>query len=82
MLHIAPDKLHSTLGLKLPPVFIYLTCLASRPGLLPGGQGGRHALQGHHGPKNHLLYMAQLGGAPLEFVESSDWPRMMSLYLQ
>ena len=56
MLHIAPDKIQSTLGLKLPPVFTFLPCLASRPSLLPGGQGGRHALQGHHGPKYQLLY--------------------------
>ena len=45
MLHISPDKLQYTQGLKLPPVFTFLPCLASRPGLLPGGQGGRHALQ-------------------------------------
>ena len=82
MLHIAPDKLQSTLGLKLPQVFTFLPCLASRPGLLPGGQGGRHALQGHHGPKYHLLHMIQLGGAPLEFIESSDWPVIMKLYWQ
>jgi hypothetical protein len=82
MLHIAPDKLQSTLGLKLPLVFTFLPCLSSRPGLLPGGQGGSHALQGHHGPKYQLLHMEQLGGAPLEFVESSDWPRIMRLYWQ
>ena len=51
MLHIAPDKPQSTLGLHLSPVFTFFPCLASRPGLLPGGQGGGHALQGHHGPK-------------------------------
>ena len=79
MLHIAPDNLQSTLGLKLPPVFTFLPCLASCPGLLPGGQGGHHALQGHHKPKNQLLHMEQLGGGPLEFVESSDWPRIMRL---
>ena len=50
MLHIASDKLQSTLGLKLPPVFTFLPCLASCLGLLPGGQGGRHALQRHNGP--------------------------------
>ena len=82
MLHIAPDKLQSTLGLKLPQVFTFLPCLASRPGLLSKGQGGRHALQGNHGPKYQLLHMEQLGGAPLEFVESSDWPRIMRLYWQ
>ena len=82
MLHIAPDKLQSNLGLKLPPVFTFLTCLASRPGLLPAGQGGRHALQGHHGPKYQLIHMEQLRGAPLEFVESSDWLRTMRLYWQ
>ena len=76
MLHIAPDKLQST------PVLTFLLCLASRPGLLPGGQGGRHALQGHHGPKYLLLHMEQLGGAPLEFVESSDWLQIMRLYWQ
>ena len=43
-------------------------------------QASRHALQGHHVPKYQLLHMEQLGGAPLEFVESSDWPRMMRLY--
>ena len=74
MLHIAPDKLQSTLGLKLPPVFTFPPCLASRPGLLPGGQGGRHALQEHHGSKYQLLHMEQLGEAPLEPIESSDWP--------
>ena len=73
MLHIAPDNLQSTLGLKLPPVFTFLPCLASRPGLLPGGQGGCHARQGDHGPKYQLIYIEQLGGAPLEFVESSDY---------
>ena len=26
--------------------------------------------------------MEELGGAPLEFVESSDWPRIMRLYWQ
>ena len=82
MLNIAPDKLQSTLGLKLTPVFTFLPCLASRPGLLPGGQGGCHASQGYHGPKYQLLHMEQLGGAPLEFVESSDWPRIMRLYWQ
>ena len=82
MLHIAPDKLKSTLGLKLPPVLTFPPCLVSCPGLLPGGQGGRHALQGHHGPKYQLLYMEQLGGSPLKFVESSDWPRIMRLYWQ
>ena len=55
MLYIAPDKLQSTLGLKLPPVFTFLPCLAS-----PLWQGGRHALQGHHGPKYQLLPMEQL----------------------
>ena len=79
---MAPDNLQSTLGLKLHQVFTFLPCLASRPGLLPGGQGGRHALQGNHGPKYQLLHMEQLGGAPLEFVESSDWPRIMRLYWQ
>ena len=49
---------------------------------LPGGQGGRHALQGHHGPKYQLLHMEQLGGAPLDFFESSDWPQIMRLYWQ
>ena len=68
MLHIAPFKLQSTLGLKLPPVFTILPCLASHSDLLPGGQVGRHALQGHHGPKYQLLHMEQLGGAPLEFA--------------
>ena len=82
MLHIAPDKLQSTLELKLPPVFILLPFLASRPGLLPGGQGGRHALQEHHWPKYQLLHMEQLEGAPLDFVESSDWPRIMRPYWQ
>ena len=82
MLHIAPDKLQSTPGLKLPKLFIFLPCLASRPGLLPEGQGGRHALQGHHGPKNQLLHMEQLRGAPLEFVESTGWPQIMRLYWQ
>ena len=82
MLHIAPDKLQSTQGLKLPPVFTFLPCLASRPGLLSGGQEGRHALQGHHGPKYQLLHMEQLGGAPQEFLESSDWPQIMRLYWQ
>ena len=67
VVNIVPDKLQSTLGLKLPPIFTLLPCLASRPGLLPGWQGGRHALQGHHGPKYHLLHMVQLGGAHLEF---------------
>ena len=67
VVNIVPDKLQSTLGLKLPPIFTLLPCVASRPGLLPGGQGGRHALQGHHGPKYHLLHMVQLGGAHLEF---------------
>ena len=80
MLHIAPDKLQSTLGLKLPPAFTYIPCLASSPDLLPGGEGGRQALQGHHWPKYQLLHMEQLGRAPLEFVESSDWPRIMRLY--
>ena len=69
MLHIAPDKLQSPLGLQLPPVFSFLPCLAS-----PLWQGGRHALHGHHRPKYQLLPMEQLGGASLEFVESSDWP--------
>ena len=82
MFHIAPDKLQSTLGFKLPQVFTFIACLAYRPGLLQGGQGGRHALQGHHGPKYQLLNMEQLGGAPLELVESSDWPRIMRLYWQ
>ena len=81
MLHIA-DKLQSTLFLKLPPVFTFLPCLASRPGLPPGGQGGRYDLQGHHGPKYQLLHIEQLGGAPLEFDEYSDWPRSMRLYCQ
>ena len=49
MLHIAPDKLQSTLGLKLPPVFTFLPCLSSRPGLLLGGQGGHHAMPCHAG---------------------------------
>ena len=80
MLHIAPDKLQSTLGLKLPPVFTFLPCLVSLPVLLLGGYGGRHALQGHHGPKYQLLHMEQLGGAPLKFVESSDWPQIRRLY--
>jgi hypothetical protein len=26
--------------------------------------------------------MEQLGGAPLEYVDSSDWPRIMRLYWQ
>ena len=82
MLHIAPDKLQSALGLKLPPVFTFFPCLAFRPGQPPGGQGGRRALQGHHGPKYQLLHMEQLGGAPLEFVESSDCPQIMRLYWQ
>ena len=82
MLHIALDKLQSTLGLKLAPVFTFLPCLSSRPGLLPGGQEGRYALQGHHGPKYQLLHMEQLGGAPLEFVESSERPQSMRLYWQ
>ena len=56
MLYIAPDKLQSTLGLKLPPVFTFLPCLSSRQGLLPGGQGGRHALQGHRGPKYSYIW--------------------------
>ena len=73
MLHIAPDKLQATLGLKLPPEFTFLPCLASRPGLLPGG---------HHRPKYQLLHIEQLGGAPLELVESSDWPPIMRLYWQ
>ena len=76
-MNIAPDKLQSIQGLKLPQVFTLLPCLASRPGMLPAGQGGRHALEGHHGPKYHLLHIVQLGGAPLEFVESSD-----SIYLR
>ena len=80
MLQIAPEKLQSTLGLKLPPVFTFLPCLASRPGLLQEGQGGCHAPQGHHGPKYQLLRMEQLGGAPLEFVECSDWRQIMRLY--
>ena len=50
MLHIAKDKLLSTLGIKLPPVFAFLPCLASCPGLPPGQQG-------HHGPKYQLLHM-------------------------
>ena len=79
---MAPDNLQSTLGLKLPLVLTLLPCLASHPVLLPGGQGGRHALQGHHGSKYHLLHMIQLGGAPLEFIESSDWPLIMKLYWQ
>ena len=82
MLHIAPDKLQSTLGLKLPKVFTFLPCLASRPGLLPAGHGGRHALKGHHRPKYQLLHMEQLGGAPLEFVESSDWPLIAELQIK
>ena len=57
VVNIAPDKLQSTLGLKLPPVFNLLPCLASCPGMLPGGQVGRHALQGHHRPNYHLLYI-------------------------
>ena len=80
MFNIAPDKLQSTLGLKLPQVFTFLPFLASCPGLLPEGQGGCHEPQGHHGPKYQLLHMEQLGGAPLEFVEYSDWPRIMRLY--
>ena len=80
MLHIAPDNLQSTLGLNLPPVFTFLPCVASSPGLLPGGKGGRHALQKHHGSKYHLLHMVQLGGAPLKFGESSDWPQIIRLY--
>ena len=79
---MAPENLQSTLGLKLHLVHTLLPCLASRPGLLPGGQGGSHALQGHHGSKYHLLHMIQLGGAPLEFIESSDWPVIMKLYWQ
>ena len=82
MLHISPDKLQYTRGLKLPPVFTFLPFLASRPGLLPGGQRGRHALQGHHRPKYQLLHMEQLGGDPLELVESSDLPQIMRLYRQ
>ena len=66
VVNIVPDKLQSTLRLKLPPIFTLLPCVASRPGLLPGGKGGRHALQGH------LLHMVQLGGAHLEFFLSSD----------
>ena len=82
VVNIVPDKLQSTLGLKLPPIFTLLPCVASRPGLLPWGLGGHHALKGHHRPKYQLLHMEQLGGAPLEFVESSDWPRIMRLYWQ
>ena len=82
MLHIAPDKLQSTLGLKLPTVFTFLPCLASRQGRLPERQGGRHALQGHQRSKYQLLNMEHLGGVPLEFYESSDWPRIMTLYWQ
>ena len=66
VVNIVRDKLQSTLGLRLPPIFTLLPCLASRPGLLPGGQGSRHALQGHHRPKYNLLHMVQLGGAPLK----------------
>ena len=44
VVNIVPDKLQSTLGLKRPSIFTLLPCVASRPGLLPGGQGGRHAL--------------------------------------
>ena len=73
MLHLAPDKLQSTLGLKLPQVFTFFPCLASHPGLLPGG---RHALQGHHGPKYQLLHMEQLGGAPLEFFNLVTGPEL------
>ena len=67
VVNIVPDKLQPTLGLKLTPIFTLLPCVAYRPGLLPGGQGGRHALQGHHWPKYHLLHMVQLGGANQDF---------------
>ena len=45
VVNIVPDKLKSTLGLRLPPIFTLLPCLASRPGLLPGGQGSRVSLK-------------------------------------
>ena len=64
VVNIAPDKLQSILGLKLPPVFTHLPCLASCPGRLPGGQGSSYTLQGHQRPKYNLLHMVQLGGAP------------------
>ena len=80
MLHIAPDKLQSTLGSscsQYSPSF-----LAWPPVQACFQEGGRYALQGHHGPKYQLLHMEQLGGAPLEFVESSDWPLIRRLYWQ
>ena len=40
MLHLAPDKLQSTLGLKLPPVF---TFLHAWPPVLACFQEGREA---------------------------------------
>ena len=56
VVNIVPDKLQSTLGLRLPPIFTLLPCLASRPGLLQGGQGSHHDLHGHHRPTSYIWY--------------------------
>ena len=53
MVHIAADKLQSTLGLKLPPVFTFLPSMASRPGHLPEGQGAAKLCRDTTGPNTN-----------------------------
>ena len=65
---MVPDKASPPWGWDCPnrsSPSLKLKCLPPWPaGLLPAGKGGHLALQGHWGPKEHLLHMVQLGGAP------------------